>query len=172
MDRSHGRFEDAETFEIPPLLHVHMLHPDEEETQVFCSLNFGQKHLYKSHEMLTFGRLDSCNVKLHHHRASRLQFQIRAFCNRSSSQLCFELKNLSEKTPLYLNGEELGFLQKAELLGKVTLLFSEFRFFLEVEEGETAKKFEVVFLKSPTLPCQEVGVAEHPPVAENVPLPL
>ncbi|XP_067899790.1 TRAF-interacting protein with FHA domain-containing protein A-like [Heterodontus francisci] len=148
---------DNLTQETVPCLFINIYHPEEEESNVFRFINFNEQQTYKAHEMVTFGRKDTCNIQLNHTRASRLQFQIQAFLKADISGLQFEIKNLSDKFSLYVNGQELRYLQKQLLPWKCILTFTEFQFYLEQEGGETVDEFAVAIKKSSLSLCQGKG---------------
>uniref|UniRef100_UPI00398EE912 TRAF-interacting protein with FHA domain-containing protein A-like n=1 Tax=Pristiophorus japonicus TaxID=55135 RepID=UPI00398EE912 len=152
---------DNQTQEKVPCLFVNIYHPEEEESNVFRHIEFSEQQIYKAHEMVTFGRKNTCNIQLNHIRASRLQFQIQAFLTDGHSGLQFEIKNLSDRFSLYANDQELGYLQKQLLPLKCILKFTEFQFYLEQEEGETVAEFAVVIKKSSHAFCQETYPRFH-----------
>ncbi|XP_007899506.1 TRAF-interacting protein with FHA domain-containing protein A-like [Callorhinchus milii] len=159
--------DDEQTQEKVPCFLIQMYHPEQGNLNVFNFIKFNEKRNYKSYETMTFGRKDTCNVRLSHPRASRLQFQIEAFLTPDNSRLQFEVKNLSDRFLLYLNGQELSYLQKHHLPWSCNLRFSEFEFYLEQEEGETVMQYDVTFQKRTRVPCEN----ESPSVSSQFEMP-
>ncbi|XP_041040593.1 TRAF-interacting protein with FHA domain-containing protein A [Carcharodon carcharias] len=153
-------FENDDTEETVTCLNINVYHP---QAKVFKSLDYAEKQKYRAEEMIKFGR-DSkiCNFPLIDKRASRLQFAIQAFRHSESSELCFEIKNTSLKTKLYVNNEILDHLNKIELPKKCILRFGEYQFCLEKYDGEAREYFET-FIKLSLVPfCQEANVETLP----------
>ncbi|XP_069754534.1 TRAF-interacting protein with FHA domain-containing protein A-like isoform X2 [Narcine bancroftii] len=141
------------TQENVPRIFISVYNP--EDKQDVFSFKFNEPQTYEAHEMVTFGRKNTCNFQLNHGRASRLQFQIQAFLTTDSSNLKFEIKNLSNRFALFINGHKLDYLQKQLLPWKSVLKFTEFKFYLEQEEGDSVSNFEVVFRKGFPSLCLE-----------------
>ncbi|XP_069782295.1 TRAF-interacting protein with FHA domain-containing protein A-like [Narcine bancroftii] len=159
-------FETAETEEMITSLHINVYHP---QAAVFNLLNFNEKLKYRVEELIRFGR-DSkvCKFPLLDRRASRIQFVIQAFRHNDSSELCFEIKNMSLKTRLFVNNAVLDHLNKIDLPRKCILQFGEFQFYLDKGDGEAREHFEIIFKLSLVPFCQEAGVETLPlPVAES-----
>ncbi|XP_078399000.1 TRAF-interacting protein with FHA domain-containing protein A [Cetorhinus maximus] len=153
-------FENDDTEETVTCLNINVYHP---QAKVFKSLDYTEKQKYRAEEMIKFGR-DSkiCNFPLIDKRVSRLQFAIQAFRHSESSELCFEIKNTSLKTKLYINNEILDHLNKIELPRKCILRFGEYQFYLEKYDGEAREYFES-FIKLSLVPfCQETNVETLP----------
>ncbi|XP_020375095.1 TRAF-interacting protein with FHA domain-containing protein A [Rhincodon typus] len=149
-------FESADTEETVTCLNINVYHP---QATVFKSLNYTGKQKYRVEEMVMFGR-DSkvCHFPLVDKRASRMQFAIQAFRHSESSELCFEIKNTSLKTKLFVNNASLDHLNKIDLPRKCILRFGEYQFYLEKDDGESREHFEI-FIKISLVPfCQEVNV--------------
>ncbi|XP_051897740.1 TRAF-interacting protein with FHA domain-containing protein A [Pristis pectinata] len=159
-------FETTETEEMITSLHIKVYHP---QASVFKSLNFNEKQKYRAEESIKFGR-DSrvCHFPLLDKRASRIQFEIQSFRHNDSSELCFEIKNISLKTRLNVNGAVLDHLNRIDLPKKCILQFSEFQFYLEKDDGEAREHFEIDLNLSLVPFCQEaiVETLSHP-VAES-----
>ncbi|XP_067847084.1 TRAF-interacting protein with FHA domain-containing protein A [Heptranchias perlo] len=155
-------FENADTEETVTCLHIHVYHP---QPGVFKSLNCTEKQKYRAEELVKFGR-DSkvCHFPLIDKRASRIQFAIQAFRHNESSELCFEIKNTSSKTKLYVKNAILDHLNKIDLPRKCILHFGEYQFYLEKENGEAREHFEIIFKLSLVPFCQdaEVETLTHP----------
>ncbi|XP_059820894.1 TRAF-interacting protein with FHA domain-containing protein A-like [Hypanus sabinus] len=161
-------FETDETEETITSLHIGVYHP---QASVFKSLNFNEKQKYRGEESIKFGR-DSkvCQFPLLDKRASRIQFVIQSFRHADSSELCFEIKNVSLRTQLSVNGVTLDHLNRIDLPNKCILRFGEFQFCLEKESGEDREHFEVKFTLSFVPFCQE-GIVEalsHPVTESGV----
>ncbi|XP_051869669.1 TRAF-interacting protein with FHA domain-containing protein A-like [Pristis pectinata] len=144
---------DSLTQENVPCLFISVCHPGEKEEDVFSFVKFNEPRTYEAHEIVTFGRKNTCNVQLNHGRASRLQFQIEAFLTADSSELQFEIKNLSNRFTLSINGHKLSYLQKQLLPGKSVIQFTDFQFYLEQGGGDSVSKFEVVIKEGSPSRC-------------------
>ncbi|XP_059846395.1 TRAF-interacting protein with FHA domain-containing protein A-like [Hypanus sabinus] len=140
---------DNLTQEIVPCLFISVHHrgKKEEEEDVFNFMKFNEPQTYEAHEMVTVGRKNTCSIQLNHGRVSRLQFQIQAFLTAHSSELQFELKNLSNRFALSINGRKVSYLEKQLLPSKSILQFTDFQFYLEQVGGDSVSKFEVVIKK-------------------------
>ncbi|XP_028660929.2 TRAF-interacting protein with FHA domain-containing protein A-like [Erpetoichthys calabaricus] len=138
--------DDLETEEVLPCIRLKAYHPYHEIKNVFQFLHFNKKMKHRADEALKVGR-DSkmCDIQLHDLRVSRMQFAIEAFRYFNSSELSFEIKNLSQKGRLTVNNAELEYLNKVELPRKAIVRFAEFVFLVEKEDGESTDYFETVF---------------------------
>lgn len=143
---------DSLTQENIPCLSIRVYHPGDKEEDVFSFITFNEPQTYEAYEIVTFGRKNTCNFQLKHERASRLQFQLEALVGANCSDLQFEIKNLSNRFALYINGNKLSYLQKQLLPCQSVVQFTEFQFFLEHAGGDSVSKFQVVIQKGTPLP--------------------
>lgn len=156
-------FETATTEETITSLHISIYHP---QAAVFKSLNFNEKQKFRVDESIKFGRETKiCYFPLVDRRASRIQFAIQAFRHSDSSELYFEVKNTSVRTPLSVNGIVLGHLNRIDLPRNCILQFGEYQFHLEKDNGEDREHFEILLTLSLVPFCQE-------PIVETLPLPV
>eukprot|EP00062_Callorhinchus_milii_P012075 gi/632958712/ref/XP_007895196.1/ PREDICTED: TRAF-interacting protein with FHA domain-containing protein A [Callorhinchus milii] len=143
MSCDRTAFETAETEETITCLNIHIYHP---QPTVFQSLTLDKKLKFRTDEVLKFGRDSNiCNFPLIDKRASRIQFSIQAVRFLESTELCFEIKNLSLKTKISVDFAILNHLNKVELLRRGLLRFGEYQLCLEKEDGESREQFEILF---------------------------
>ncbi|KAM9329521.1 TRAF-interacting protein with FHA domain-containing protein A [Gastrophryne carolinensis] len=136
---------DVDTEQTLSCLQLKMYHPHHEYDQrIFSAFNLGRKEEMQAEQTVLFGRdIHSCKFAFLNNRVSRMQFSLQLFKPLHSSKLAFEIKNLSKKTKLQVNGEELGYLNKMELPPKCMISFGDFQMLAETEEGESEDKFSV-----------------------------
>ncbi|MBN3277885.1 TIFA protein, partial [Polyodon spathula] len=160
--------DDIETEEILTCLRITAHHPLHEIQNVFQLINFNKKEKHLAENPLKIGRdTNSCHISLYDRRVSRVQFSIQAFRHFNSSQLFFEIQNLSRRGKLIVNNIELEYLNKVELPKKALVRFAEFQFLVEKEDGESTENFET-FFELARAPCQEVlYVPSKSPVPET-----
>ncbi|XP_030048385.1 TRAF-interacting protein with FHA domain-containing protein A isoform X2 [Microcaecilia unicolor] len=162
-------FEETETEETVHCLHMKIYHPFQAEKQVFRSIPLFKKDRYKTDEMVKFGRDNSsCKYVLLDNRVSRIQFALQLFRHRDSSELCFEIKNLSRRTKLLVDNMELDYLNKTELPYKCILRFGDYQILVEREGGESLDYFEICFeLAARSLLQEMLYVPCLQPIPEN-----
>ncbi|MBN3315469.1 TIFA protein, partial [Atractosteus spatula] len=119
-------FEDAETEETLTCLRIQVYHPHQSAKDVFRHLQFHRKLRYRAEGTVLFGRdAKACDVAFYDARVSRSQFALQAFRSFDRSELCFEIKHVSKRGSMAVNGLALQHLHKVELPEKA----------LEVGEG-------------------------------------
>ncbi|XP_071975399.1 TRAF-interacting protein with FHA domain-containing protein A [Engystomops pustulosus] len=151
---------DVDTEQTLTCLHIKMYHPHQHDRRIFSLIDLCKRHEMKAEEMVFFGRdINICRFKLLQNRVSRLQFSLQFFKPLNSSATSFEIKNLSKKTKLYVDGWELNYLNKVDLPAKCMIRFGEFQMLLEIENGESEDKFAVYCELSQFSLVQEIG---HP----------
>lgn len=150
-------FEETETEEKLTCIRMKVYHPLHAEKQVFRSISFFRLKKHKTDEAITFGRdIKTCSYVLWDARASRVQFALQVFRYFNSSEISFEIKNMSRKTKLLVDNVELNYLNKMELPSKCMIRFGDFQFLVEQEPGDSVEYFETYFELTPTSPLQEV----------------
>ncbi|MBN3310762.1 TRAF-interacting protein with FHA domain-containing protein A [Amia ocellicauda] len=162
-------FEEAETEELLTCLRIQIYHPQQSSKDVCRHLTLYKKQKHALEVMLQFGRdAKVCDFSLYDSRVSRRQFAIEAFRPFNSSELAFEIKNLSKKGKMAVNGLELDYLNKVDLPDKALVRFSEFQLMFFTEPGDSNQGFDILFEQAPGPLCQEVGDAEYPvPVTDT-----
>nr|XP_033811516.1 TRAF-interacting protein with FHA domain-containing protein A [Geotrypetes seraphini] len=162
-------FEKTETEETVNCLLMKVYHPFQAEKRVFHAIPLFKKDRFKTDEVIKFGRDNgSCRYVLSDARVSRIQFALQLFRHPDSSELCFEIKNLSRRTKLLLNNMELDYLNKTELPRKCILRFGEFQILVEREDGESLDYFETCFeLAQRSLLQEMLFVPLLQPIPEN-----
>lgn len=134
---------DVETEQTLSCLHLKIYHPqNHNDPRIFSALNLGRKEELKAEEAALFGR-DVCKFKLLNNKVSRLQFALQFFKPFHSSKMAFEIKNLSKRAKLYVDGLELSYLNKVDLPPKCMIRFGDFQFLAETEEGESEEKYDI-----------------------------
>ncbi|XP_029452074.1 TRAF-interacting protein with FHA domain-containing protein A [Rhinatrema bivittatum] len=161
--------EITETEETVPCLHMKVYHPFQAEKQVFHSIPFFKKDRLKADEVVKFGRDNgSCRYILWDSRVSRIQFALQLFRPSNSSELCFEIKNLSRRARLFVDNMELDYLNKTELPPKCMLRFGDYQILAEREDGESLEYFEICFELAQVSVMQEMlFVPSLVPIPEN-----
>nr|XP_056711901.1 TRAF-interacting protein with FHA domain-containing protein A [Euleptes europaea] len=138
--------ETAETEETLSCLLMTFYHPNQETNKVFCDLSFGQHQRVRAHDVVKFGRDSSvCHFNLRDGRVSRLQFSVQFFRQLNSTEIGFEVKNLSKKVNLIVNDVELSYLNKVDLPEKCILRFGEYEILMEKQGGQSEDYFEMRF---------------------------
>ncbi|XP_064509961.1 TRAF-interacting protein with FHA domain-containing protein A isoform X2 [Pseudopipra pipra] len=136
-------FEDAETEETVPCLHMTFYHPCQGEKMMFRCLNFCRREQVRADEAAKFGRDSSvCRYSLMDARVSRIQFSLQFYRKLHSSECCFEIKNLSKRAKLTVNQTELGYLNKIDLPWRCVICFGDYQILAEIQEGESVDYFE------------------------------
>ncbi|XP_075929490.1 TRAF-interacting protein with FHA domain-containing protein A [Petromyzon marinus] len=163
----------APTDQVSPCLHLSVYHPDNAVGNIFRHLPLQERRDYPCHTVLTVGRLDTCLLRLHYQRASRMQLQFEAVRRRQQPtwqqqeqqqagseldvELSFEVKNLSKTMELRVNDQRLGHLERVALPPRSLLIFGNFQLGCTVEAGESVDSFEVL-CEVATMPLrQETG---------------
>ncbi|XP_004867651.1 TRAF-interacting protein with FHA domain-containing protein A [Heterocephalus glaber] len=161
-------FEDADTEETVTCLQLTVYHPSQLQRGIFQSINFSKREKLPSSEVVKFGRNSStCHYIFQDKQASRVQFSLHPFKHFNSSVLSFEIKNLSRKTSLIVDSQELGYLNKMHLPYRCMVRFGEYQFLLEKEDGESLESFETQFISSPRPLLQEISWPAQSPVPED-----
>lgn len=160
-------FEDAETEETVTSLRVTIYHPGQMQNAIFQSIRFCNPERLPSSEVVKFGRNSTvCRYIFQDKQVSRIQFSLQLFKKFDSSVLSFEIKNMSRKTGLLVDGTELGYLNKVELPYKCMVRFGEYQLLIEKEDGESLEFFETLFMMSPRPLLQEHGWPAGKPTPE------
>ncbi|XP_019389638.1 PREDICTED: TRAF-interacting protein with FHA domain-containing protein A [Crocodylus porosus] len=160
-------FEEAETEETITCLHMMFYHPSQLEKQVFRHLNFYRREQLRADEVAKFGRDSNiCHYILVDARVSRIQFSLQLFRKLSSSELCFEIKNMSKRTKLTVNNLELGYLNKIDLPFKCMVGFGDYQILMHVQEGESVDFFETFLELSQVSLLQEHYLPSLQPIPE------
>uniref|UniRef100_S4R7Y8 TRAF-interacting protein with FHA domain-containing protein A n=1 Tax=Petromyzon marinus TaxID=7757 RepID=S4R7Y8_PETMA len=147
----------APTDQVSPCLHLSVYHPDNAVGNIFRHLPLQERRDYPCHTVLTVGRLDTCLLRLHYQRASRMQLQFEAVRRRQQPTLSFEVKNLSKTMELRVNDQRLGHLERVALPPRSLLIFGNFQLGCTVVSGESVDSFEVL-CEVATMPLrQETG---------------
>ncbi|CAH6789079.1 TRAF-interacting protein with FHA domain-containing protein A [Phodopus roborovskii] len=161
-------FEDADTEETVTCLQVTVYHPGQLQSGIFKSIRFCNKEKFPSIEEVKFGRNSNiCRYTFQDKQVSRVQFALQPFKQFNSSVLSFEIKNMSKKTCLMVDNQELGYLNKMDLPYKCLLRFGEYQFLLEKEDGESVESFETQFILSPRPLLQENNWPTQSPIPED-----
>ncbi|XP_040823101.1 TRAF-interacting protein with FHA domain-containing protein A [Ochotona curzoniae] len=161
-------FEDADTEETVTCLQMTVYHPAQSQSSIFHAIHFNKREKLSSSEVVKFGRNSKvCHYTFLDKQASRVQFSLQLFKQFNSSVLSFEIKNMSRKTNLIVDNQELGYLNKMDLPHKCLVRFSEYQFLMEKEEGESLDSFETQFILSPRPLLQENIWPPHKPIPEH-----
>ncbi|XP_040274295.1 TRAF-interacting protein with FHA domain-containing protein A-like [Bufo bufo] len=163
---STGGDNNVDTEQTFPCLLMKLYHPHQDDRRIFSAIELGRKYEIRAEEVVSFGRdVNCCSFTLLQNRVSRMQFALQFFKPFNSSALSFEIKNLSKKTKLYVDGWELSYLNKVDLPPKCMVRFGEFQILIETEAGESEDKFAVYCELSRVSLVQETG---HP-VKQSIP---
>ncbi|XP_040441293.1 TRAF-interacting protein with FHA domain-containing protein A [Falco naumanni] len=161
-------FEEAETEETVTCLHMTFYHPCQDNKMMFRCLNFRKREQVRADEMAKFGRDSSiCHYNLIDTRVSRIQFSLQFYRKLNSSELCFEIKNMSKKTKLIVDQTELGYLNKLDLPCKCIICFGDYQILAEIQEGESVDYFETHLHMAEVPILQDRCVPSLQPVQEN-----
>lgn len=156
-------FEDADTEETVTCLRITVYHPAQMKSGIFQSIRFYNREKLPSSEVVKFGRNSNiCHYIFQDKQASRVQFSLQLFKKFDSSVLSFEIKNMSKKTNLIVDNKELGYLNKLDLPHKCMVIFGDYQFLIEREDGESVEFFEILFIMSPRSLLQENWPAQMP----------
>ncbi|XP_073496751.1 TRAF-interacting protein with FHA domain-containing protein A [Phyllobates terribilis] len=162
---------DVDTEQTLTCLHMKMYHPHQHDRRIFSAIDLCRRQEIKAEDMVLFGRdVNSCKFKLLHNKVSRMQFALQFFIPLNTSTTSFEIKNLSKKSKLYVDGLELSYLNKVELPPKCIIRFGEFQMLMEHEAGESEDKFAICCDVSRFSLVQEVGYPVMLAIPENGPL--
>ncbi|XP_069599940.1 TRAF-interacting protein with FHA domain-containing protein A [Ranitomeya imitator] len=162
---------DVDTEQTLTCLHMKMYHPHQRDQRIFSAIDLCRRQEIKAEDVVMFGRdINSCKFKLLHSKVSRMQFGLQFFKPLNASTTSFEIKNLSKKTKLYVDGLELDYLNKVELPSKCMIRFGEFQMLMENEAGESEDKFAIYCDVSRFSLVQEIGHPVMMAIPENGPL--
>ncbi|XP_073428050.1 TRAF-interacting protein with FHA domain-containing protein A [Dendrobates tinctorius] len=162
---------DVATEQTLTCLHMKMYHPNQHDPRIFSAIDLCRRQEIKAEDVVLFGRdINSCKFKLLHSKVSRMQFGLQFFKPLNSSTTSFEIKNLSKKTKLNVDGLELDYLNKVELPPKCIIRFGDFQMLMENEAGESEDKFAIYCDVSRFSLVQEIGHPVMMAIPENGPL--
>ncbi|XP_056420885.1 TRAF-interacting protein with FHA domain-containing protein A isoform X2 [Hyla sarda] len=162
---------DVDTEQTFTCLNIKMYHPLQHDRRIFSALELCKRQEIGAEEVVMFGRdVTCCKFKLLHNKVSRMQFALQFFKQINSSTMSFEIKNLSKKTKLYVDGLELTYLNKVDLPPKCLIRFGEFQMLLENEAGESEDKFAIYCEVSRFSLVQEIGYPVMLAIPENGPI--
>ncbi|KAM4834439.1 TRAF-interacting protein with FHA domain-containing protein A isoform 1-T3 [Thomomys bottae] len=162
-----SNFEDADTEETVTCLRMTVYHPGQ-DGGIFRSIEFYNREKLSSSQVVMVGRNSSiCHYTFQDKLVSRVQFSLQAFKQFNSSVLSFEIKNMSKRTSLMVDSQELGYLNKMDLPYRCMLRFGEYQFLLEKEDGESIEFFETQFILSPRPLLQENNWPPQNPIPED-----
>ncbi|XP_040274293.1 TRAF-interacting protein with FHA domain-containing protein A-like [Bufo bufo] len=168
---STGGDNNVDTEQTLTCLLMKLYHPHQDDRRIFSAIELCRKHEIRAEEVVSFGRdVNCCRFTLLQNRVSRMQFALQFFKPFNSSALSFEIKNLSKKTKLYVDGWELSYLNKVDLPPKCMVRFGEFQILMETEAGESEDKFAVYCELSRVSLVQETGHPVKQSIPENGPL--
>lgn len=159
-------FEDADTEETLTCLQMTVYHPGHQQNGIFQSRRFFSREKLPSSEVVKFGRNSICQYTFQDKHASRVQFSLHLFKKFDSSVLSFEIKNMSKKTSLIVDNQELGYLNKMDLPPKCMVRFGDYQFLIEKEDGESLEFFEIQFILSTRSLLQENNWLPQKPIPE------
>ncbi|NXY47114.1 TIFA protein, partial [Ceuthmochares aereus] len=160
--------EEAETEETVTCLHMTFYHPCQEEKMMFRCLNFHRREQVRADELAKFGRDSNiCRYNLMDSRVSRIQFSLQFYRKLNSSELCFEIKNMSKKTKLMVDHTELGYLNKIDLPQKCIICFGDYQILAEIQEGESMDYFHTRLHLAEVPILQERCLPSLQPVPES-----
>ncbi|XP_008831935.1 TRAF-interacting protein with FHA domain-containing protein A [Nannospalax galili] len=163
-----SNFEDADTEETVTCLQMTVYHPGQLQRGVFQSIRFYNREKFSSIEVLKFGRNSNiCHYTFQDKQVSRVQFALQPFKQVNSSVLSFEIKNMSKKTSLIVDNQELGYLNKIDLPYRCMVRFGEYQFLLEKEDGESVDSFETQLILSSRPLLQENNWPPQNPIPED-----
>ncbi|XP_075705854.1 TRAF-interacting protein with FHA domain-containing protein A [Rhinoderma darwinii] len=162
---------DVDTEQTLTCLQMKMYHPHQHDRRIFSAIDLCKRQEINAEEVVLFGRdINFCKFKLLHNKVSRLQFALQFFKPLNSSTTSFEIKNLSRKTKLYVDGLELSYLNKVDLPPKCIIRFGEFHVLMENEVGESENKFAIYCEVSHFSLLQEIGHPVMQSIPENGPI--
>lgn len=157
-----------ETEELLTCLRLQVYHP--EPQNILTSLPMNQRLKQEAEDPVRLGRAaDACPFVLNDSKVSRKQLALTAFRTPDSTEMHFNVQNLSRKSRLQVNGFELGHLVGAELPNKALIRFGRYELLVVREPGDCETHFEVLFEWRNVPPSQEmgVGVAKTLPVMDS-----
>ncbi|XP_008110303.1 TRAF-interacting protein with FHA domain-containing protein A [Anolis carolinensis] len=164
-------FETADTEETTTSLNITVYHPEQEKKQVFRAIRFCQREQLRVDELVKFGRnCDICRFYFVDSHVSRIQFALQLFRPFGSSELVFEIMNLSKRVKLIVDSVELAFLNKFIIPQRCLVRFGDYQLLMEKQDGQSENFFEISFDMSKTslwqeavsLSVPETGVAYSP----------
>ncbi|NWH55769.1 TIFA protein, partial [Geococcyx californianus] len=161
-------FEEVETEETITCLHMTFYHPCQEEKMMFRCLNFCRREQVRADEMAKFGRDSNvCHYNLMDSRVSRIQFSLQFYRKLNSSELGFEIKNMSKKTKLIVDHTELGYLNKIDLPWRCIICFGDYQILAEIQEGESLDYFQTRLHLAEVPVLQERCLPSLQPIPES-----
>ncbi|CAN2388898.1 TRAF-interacting protein with [Pristimantis euphronides] len=168
MASADGDKDDTE--QTLTCLLVKMYHPQQRDGVIFSAIDLHKRQELTAEEVVFFGRDCKSQFTLLHSKVSRMQFSLQFFKPLNSSTFSFEIKNLSKKSKLYVDGLELNYLNKIDLPPKCMIHFGDFQMLMENEVGESEDKFAVCCEVSRSCLVQEQGHPVMVAIPENGPL--
>ncbi|XP_032080183.1 TRAF-interacting protein with FHA domain-containing protein A [Thamnophis elegans] len=161
-------FETQDTEETVTCLQITVYHPNQGEKPVFNALSFCHEQQLRADDIVKFGRdPNMCRFHFVDSRVSRVQFCLQFFRHFNSSEFGFEIKNLSKKGKLSVEGVELAYLNKVNLPDKCIVCFGEYQMQLQKQEGQCEDFFNICFELARTPLLQENNLFLKKPVCES-----
>ncbi|XP_076144722.1 TRAF-interacting protein with FHA domain-containing protein A [Alosa pseudoharengus] len=149
--------QTADTEELLTCLRIQLYHSDPQN--IFNSLPMNNRFKQEAEDPVRLGRAaEACPFVLNDTKVSRKQLALMAFRAPGSTEMHFNLQNLSRKGRLQVNGIELGHLEGAELPDKALIRFGLYEMLVLREPGDCETHFEVLFECRSVPPSQEMGV--------------
>ncbi|XP_063043574.1 TRAF-interacting protein with FHA domain-containing protein A [Engraulis encrasicolus] len=157
--------QSSETDELLTCLRVQLYHP--EPHSLFANLPMNQRLRREAEDPLRLGRTaGACEFILNDNRVSRKQLSLQAFRRPGSTEMRFNVQNLSRRKPgLQVNGIDVGYLNIAELPDKALVRFGRYELLILREVGDCESHFEVLFEWRGVPPSQEMGLGAADRVA-------
>lgn len=154
-------------------LQIKIYHPQQHFRGLYQTLAVGTRSRHSAEEPLRLGRDDrACTFALNDARVSRKQLSVQAYRSARSSDMRFAVQNLSRRAALFVNGEKLDYLERADLPDKALVKFGEYQLLVVRERGEAMGSFEVEFEVLPASPLRETCALAGTPVADTGPCDL
>ncbi|XP_046905086.1 TRAF-interacting protein with FHA domain-containing protein A [Hypomesus transpacificus] len=151
--------QNVETEERMTCLQVQFYHPQQASRGLYRHLPLDCSSKHQAEDPLRLGRDQKvCKYILDDPRVSRKQLSLQAYRTAQSPDLLFTVQNLSQKGHLMVNGSELDYLERAELLAKALLRFGDYEILICREPGEAKGSFEVEFGVLTVPPSREMGL--------------
>ncbi|XP_070613976.1 TRAF-interacting protein with FHA domain-containing protein A [Erythrolamprus reginae] len=167
-DVSRSDFESRNTEETVTCLQITIYHPKHDEKKVFQALEFCHELQLKADDVVKFGRDSNiCRFHFVDSRVSRVQFGLHFFRHFHRSEFGFEIKNLSKRVTLYVDGVELAYLNKVDLPDQCMVCFGEYQMQLKKQEGQCGDYFNICFELARTPLLQENNLFLKKPVCES-----
>ncbi|ETE63031.1 TRAF-interacting protein with FHA domain-containing protein A, partial [Ophiophagus hannah] len=161
-------FETEDTEETITCLQITIYHPKQEEKLVFRDLSFCHQQQLRADDIVKFGRDSNiCRFNFADSRVSRVQFGLQFFRHFNSSEFGFEIKNLSKKGKLTVDGVELAYLNKVNLPDNCMVYFGDYQMQLQKQEGQCEDYFNICFELARMPLLQEKNLFLKKPVCES-----